>query len=162
MSKFIAALFANALIRKSLLGATLTLGTFYGSYNWWQVRDRLHLTTSMKEMEKLFKRLDADGSGKLDEGELRRALLEVGLKLSDGAIHAMVEAADKNHDGAISLQEWLDLCAAVGVHVVDPVERAPWKSSPDYSDYKKFSLGKLQSSSPALAGVGPKEKERLS
>lgn len=55
---------------------------------------------------KLFKRLDADGSGKVDAGELQAALQEAGAHdVSIEQAAALIKQADKNGNGEIDIDE---------------------------------------------------------
>ena len=55
------------------------------------------------EIDKLFERIDVDHSGCISEEELRKAL---GLNLSHFTLHAMIEAADTDHNGEIDKIEF--------------------------------------------------------
>ena len=63
--------------------------------------------------ESLFKELDADGTGSIEPWELLR-LKATGDEhgLSEQAVDALFTALDTNHDGVISLQEFIDGWAA--------------------------------------------------
>jgi EF-hand domain pair len=55
------------------------------------------------EIDKLFEKIDVDHSGCISEEELRTAL---GLKLSHFTLHAMIDAADADHNGEIDKNEF--------------------------------------------------------
>lgn len=58
-------------------------------------------------LEKLFKELDADGSGKIDESEMTKAILKVfGKDLEPKFVSEMMTSADTNKDGEIDLEEF--------------------------------------------------------
>lgn len=59
-------------------------------------------------VEKTFKKIDADGNGSLDRDELREAIMKLGVPkdLVDGDVEDLISSADKNNDGKISLEEF--------------------------------------------------------
>lgn len=59
------------------------------------------------QLEEEFKKMDKDGSGKLNRNEVKRLCQEVGLKLSDESLDALIDAADHNKDGEIGYDEFL-------------------------------------------------------
>jgi hypothetical protein len=60
-------------------------------------------------LRQLFQITDADGSGYLDEEEVRRALELLGFKwLEDKHVRKIFERADLNDDGEISLEEFME------------------------------------------------------
>lgn len=60
-----------------------------------------------KLYENIFKMIDKDGGGDLDEGELKRALASMGEKLTDADIKDIVDEIDVNGDGTIDLNEFM-------------------------------------------------------
>ena len=60
-----------------------------------------------------FKELDKDGSGFLSRDEIKNALKRlyenIDLKLSDQDIQHLLDQADKNKDGKISIEEFMSL-----------------------------------------------------
>ena len=63
----------------------------------------------------LFDRMDADGSGEIDEDELFEALKEAGLAgVTTKQVKMMMKVADDNGDGVISRDEWTALVK--GIH----------------------------------------------
>mmetsp|Transcript_22051 Transcript_22051/g.33085 ORF Transcript_22051/g.33085 Transcript_22051/m.33085 type:complete len:402 (-) Transcript_22051:207-1412(-) len=62
----------------------------------------------------LFDRMDADGSGEIDEDELFEALKEAGLAgVTMKHVKFMMKAADDNGDGVISRDEWTALVKGI-------------------------------------------------
>jgi len=59
-------------------------------------------------VEKTFKKIDTDGNGMLDTGELRQALMRLGVPedFVDGDVEDLMQSADTNRDGDISLEEF--------------------------------------------------------
>eukprot|EP00803_Ostreobium_quekettii_P009919 evm.model.scf_2513EXC.1 EVM.evm.TU.scf_2513EXC.1 scf_2513EXC:242-4351(+) len=68
----------------------------------------MHLSKLEKEevVQKAFLDFDKDGNGCITEDELREVLDHLGI--SDD-VHALIQEADKNHDGSIDYQEFLAL-----------------------------------------------------
>eukprot|EP01080_Neovahlkampfia_damariscottae_P009328 gene9328-1415_t len=67
---------------------------------------------SKEEIEKykqLFKEFDLDGNGYLDKEELAKGTKKMGLSFTDEMIDNMIESADKNKDGKIQLDEFLEI-----------------------------------------------------
>ncbi|KAF5381764.1 hypothetical protein D9615_005418 [Tricholomella constricta] len=56
-----------------------------------------------KEMELAFRVFDKDGSGMISEEELRGVMRSLNVNLTDRELGAMMEAADQNGDGEVSL-----------------------------------------------------------
>lgn len=68
------------------------------------------LTNEQKqEIKDAFDSIDSDGSGKLDVEELKIAMLALGLESKRDDINKIVEDMDKNKDGQISYEEFLEL-----------------------------------------------------
>ena len=71
------------------------------------------MTSCAREYTRAFHRIDADGSGSLDERELRAAVgaalgRRVAGRISRDEINRLFALADVDHDGALSLSEFLD------------------------------------------------------
>ena len=69
----------------------------------------------MREMDRVFRIIDADGSGTLSIDEVRHACAMINecstdpsKRLSDGEVTAFIEALDKDGDGHASYREFLD------------------------------------------------------
>ena len=60
-----------------------------------------------------FKKLDSDNTGFLDKNEVKRALKEcydsMDLRLSDADVDHLIKSVDKNNDGKISIEEFVNL-----------------------------------------------------
>jgi Ca2+-binding EF-hand superfamily protein len=60
-----------------------------------------------------FKKLDKDKSGYLDHDEIKRCLRDlyesIDLKMSDAYVEALINQVDKNKDGKISVEEFVNL-----------------------------------------------------
>ena len=64
-------------------------------------------------LEKLFKELDADGSGQIDESEMTKAIRKVfGEDLDAKFVSEMMTSADTNKDGEIDLEEFKTIMRA--------------------------------------------------
>lgn len=61
----------------------------------------------------LLKKLDKDNSGFLDKEELRVGIKliyrEIDLRMTDADIDRLIQTADKNHDGRIEIEEFMEL-----------------------------------------------------
>lgn len=57
-------------------------------------------------MYKLFRSIDKDGNGKLDEKELQTAFRGAGLTVSNRRLAEFFKHMDDNDDGFISFDEW--------------------------------------------------------
>lgn len=66
-------------------------------------------TSGVDELREVFKVFDADGDGKITKSELGCVLRSLGDDLSEEELALMVEAADKDGDGCIDLQEFISL-----------------------------------------------------
>jgi len=66
-------------------------------------------TSGMDELREVFKVFDADGDGKITKSELGCVLRSLGDDLSEEELALMVQAADKDGDGCIDLQEFISL-----------------------------------------------------
>lgn len=69
----------------------------------------MHLSKLEKEdiMKKTFAELDKDGNGRISEDELRESLASFGIAHND--VHELIVAADKDNDGSVDYQEFLQL-----------------------------------------------------
>lgn len=66
-------------------------------------------TSGVDELREVFKVFDADGDGKITKSELGCVLRSLGDDLSEEELVLMVQAADKDGDGCIDLQEFISL-----------------------------------------------------
>ncbi len=66
-----------------------------------------------------FHRLDPDGDGAISREELRAAMEAAGHQPSAAEIDRELARADLNHDGAITLKEWLHMWS-VAILGADP------------------------------------------
>lgn len=77
-----------------------------------------------KKMEAIFQRYDADGSGTVDVGELRKILEEVGQSLSDEEMQTMMEEIDTDGSGEIDFEEFMDAVTNHSSRAFDAMNRA--------------------------------------
>eukprot|EP00930_Biecheleria_cincta_P037432 TRINITY_DN25694_c0_g1_i1.p1 TRINITY_DN25694_c0_g1~~TRINITY_DN25694_c0_g1_i1.p1 ORF type:complete len:736 (-),score=134.89 TRINITY_DN25694_c0_g1_i1:285-2492(-) len=61
------------------------------------------------EIERVFNRLDKDGDGNIGASELRKAVKELDKSADEGTIMDMVQLADTDSDGKVSLEEFARL-----------------------------------------------------
>lgn len=61
------------------------------------------------QMEMAFKMLDEDRTGKVTFKNLKRVAQQLGENLTDQEIHEMINEADTDNDGEISLDEFIAL-----------------------------------------------------
>mmetsp|Transcript_27612 Transcript_27612/g.70337 ORF Transcript_27612/g.70337 Transcript_27612/m.70337 type:complete len:154 (-) Transcript_27612:793-1254(-) len=61
------------------------------------------------ELLEAFKIFDKDGNGTLPSTELRHIMLQLGEKLSEAELDAMMKEADKNNDGFVNYAEFIQL-----------------------------------------------------
>ncbi|XP_051898791.1 parvalbumin, muscle-like [Pristis pectinata] len=86
-----------------------------GSFNHKRFFEMVGLKKKSKEdVEKVFKILDQDQSGFIEESELKHVLKgfsSEGRDLSDSEIKAILAAGDEDHDGKIGKSEFANLVA---------------------------------------------------
>ena len=63
----------------------------------------------IEEINKAFQRFDDDSTDRISFRNLKRVALELGEQLTDDEIKEMLKAADKDHDGEIGHNEFIDL-----------------------------------------------------
>jgi len=98
------------------------------------------LTDEQRAMMEAFKAIDADGDGELTADEIYQALAKTDANVNLERIHEIMEKADKDHNGTISQQEYMD---AVAEDILPPSWLGTW-------------LGKLAKGvSAAFAGPEP-------
>nr|XP_043617219.1 calcium-binding protein CML24-like [Erigeron canadensis] len=78
---------------------------------------------SSNEAEQVFKKFDANGDGKISITELRSILNALGTVTSEEELKIVMEEIDKDGDGYIDLNEFIQFqrggCALGGDHAVD-------------------------------------------
>lgn len=68
--------------------------------------------TEEEDMRTAFKVFDIDGNGFIDAQELRQTMHDLGEELSERDISAMIRSADKNGDGKIDYEEFIQMMYA--------------------------------------------------
>ena len=75
----------------------------------------VHKFCSKEDIEegrrKAFQMFDRNGDGRITPVEFKKTMKEIGLKLSDDQVYAMMEKADVNGDGEIDYKEFVALMA---------------------------------------------------
>jgi solute carrier family 25 phosphate transporter 23/24/25/41 len=66
-----------------------------------------------KDLKRLFDSLDTNSNGYIEIQEFKESLERLNLKSDEEFIKKLMKSADKNHDGSISFDEWMDLLALV-------------------------------------------------
>lgn len=59
---------------------------------------------NIKEIKEAFKAFDSDGSGFITHDELKKAMKDTGVKLTDSEIDEMIAAADTDRDGKVNFE----------------------------------------------------------
>ena len=70
----------------------------------------------MEEILKAFKLFDEDNSGRISLRNLKRVARELGENLSDDELQAMIDEFDKDQDGEISEQEFLNIMKQTSIY----------------------------------------------
>jgi Ca2+-binding EF-hand superfamily protein len=65
------------------------------------VHAKIYVAKEKSVLEKAFERFDKDGTGRLNPSQLRRALKEFGVKVSQEDAEKMIDEADLDRDGMI-------------------------------------------------------------
>jgi Ca2+-binding EF-hand superfamily protein len=68
------------------------------------------LEIKKEELAAVFMSFDIDNSGELDAKELELALFEIGIQLGKKRFSKMFRVMDKDKSGAISLEEFMEMC----------------------------------------------------
>lgn len=83
--------------------------SFFGSGRSIHIDSSLASTRLVKDLEDVFKKFDANGDGKISWLELRSILSSLGCKATEEEVKKMIKEADRDGDGFIDLQEFVDL-----------------------------------------------------
>ena len=62
-----------------------------------------------KSLRKAFVKIDIDGDGHLDPGEIRLAIKNVAPQITEMEISLMLATSDKDQDGKITFEEWANV-----------------------------------------------------
>lgn len=65
----------------------------------------------VRELKKMFRTIDSNGSGSITVTELRTGLKKCGIKMSEPHIEALLESVDVDGDGAINYKEFVSAMA---------------------------------------------------
>jgi len=71
--------------------------------------ERIANQDPIEEISKAFKLFDDDGSGKITFRNLKRIARELGEKLTDEELQAMIDEFDKDQDGEINENEFINI-----------------------------------------------------
>ncbi|POM74268.1 Hypothetical protein PHPALM_8800, partial [Phytophthora palmivora] len=83
------------------------------------------------KLDEVFKAMDDDKDGEIDAVELKEALLDMGLPLTDAQIRCLADEYDVDGDGKIQYDEFLSLFASSGKKRIDIKKK---KGGGDQSD----------------------------
>lgn len=64
-----------------------------------------------EELRRAFDLFDVNHTGKITFADLKRVAHEIGENLRDDELQAMIDVFDLDEDGAISLEEFINLCS---------------------------------------------------
>jgi len=81
---------------------------------------RVFVEQAERQLLILFRSIDTDQSGKLDQRELQEAFRRAGLKVPNSRLETFFADIDMNNDGFISFDEWRYVSLALCSLVVDP------------------------------------------
>ena len=70
----------------------------------------------VEEILKAFKLFDEDNSGRISLRNLKRVARELAENLSDDELQAMIDEFDKDQDGEISEQEFLNIMKQTSIY----------------------------------------------
>ncbi|CAH1775337.1 unnamed protein product [Owenia fusiformis] len=88
-----------------------------------------HSTTVAEEMRAAFRVFDKNNDGKITREELKTTMVELGEKLTEEEIDAMLKDADLNKDGVIDYTEFVQMMSRRFSHSLDYTENG--KFSPE-------------------------------
>jgi centrin-1 len=74
----------------------------------------------IEEIREAFNLFDTDGSGTIDPKELKAAMQSLGFEAKNQTIYQMIADIDKDGDGSIDFEEFLDMMTAKMVSVFSP------------------------------------------
>lgn len=69
----------------------------------------------LEEIRKAFRLFDEDNTGRISLRNLRHIALELGEPIDDGELSAMIDEFDKDGDGEINEQEFIDIMTEAGL-----------------------------------------------
>ncbi|GAA5880059.1 hypothetical protein JCM8547_001487 [Rhodosporidiobolus lusitaniae] len=67
----------------------------------------------LKTLKKKFEQIDADHDGKIDPADLSKTMTKLGMDASESTVRDVIKEVDADADGAINLDEFLDVAAGV-------------------------------------------------
>ena len=74
-----------------------------------RVKTQYNETKDPTLLEVMFKLIDSDGDGAISKRELQESLLVKGAEDRAMAANMLLHMADKNHDGVLSLEEFVEM-----------------------------------------------------
>ena len=73
----------------------------------------LFVPGEIEQFQKIFNGLDADKDGHISQGDLAKALSNLGIKLKENEMRKVIEEVDLNNNGTVEFNEFLEVLAAV-------------------------------------------------
>lgn len=70
------------------------------------------------DWQNCFRSFDRDNSGNIDGGELRTALTTFGYKLSEELLNTILRKFDRNGDGTILFDDFIQACIVLHVSIL--------------------------------------------
>eukprot|EP00747_Dinoflagellata_sp_TGD_P165011 gnl/TRDRNA2_/TRDRNA2_185759_c0_seq1.p1 gnl/TRDRNA2_/TRDRNA2_185759_c0~~gnl/TRDRNA2_/TRDRNA2_185759_c0_seq1.p1 ORF type:complete len:242 (+),score=56.18 gnl/TRDRNA2_/TRDRNA2_185759_c0_seq1:94-726(+) len=80
------------------------------------VLGRLADQDPLEELLRAFKLFDREGRGRINARDLRRVARELGERLPDGELQAMIDEFDKDKDGEIDEAEFIHIMQSTSLH----------------------------------------------
>ncbi|XP_071720264.1 probable calcium-binding protein CML13 [Rutidosis leptorrhynchoides] len=73
----------------------------------YMMTDKIGERTSKQELTKAFNIIDHDKNGKISISDIKSIARELGVRFTDAEINIMMEAADRDADGEVNLDEFM-------------------------------------------------------
>ena len=74
------------------------------------------------DWQNCFRSFDRDNSGSIDRNELQQALTTFGYKLSQGFVDILIRKFDRQGNGTVAFDDFIQCCVVLHVSTVEFVE----------------------------------------